>query len=68
MDTFFSLKELYKEKMFENLRELSPSVDLSSSRVLEDCEVEVARGALGWGVGLGDAGLGADPIEPVLLG
>ena len=45
-----------------------PSVDLSSSSVLEDCEVVVARGGLDWGVGLGDAGLGADPIEPVLLG
>lgn len=52
----------------ETIKINSPSVDLSSSRVLEDWEVEVARGARGWGVGLGDAGLGADPIEPVLLG
>jgi len=30
--------------------------------------VVVARGGRGCGVGLGDAGLGADPTEPALLG
>lgn len=44
------------------------SVDLSSSNVLEGCEVVDATGGRGWGVGLGDAGLGAEPTEPALLG
>lgn len=46
----------------------SPSVDLSSSRVRDACDVVVARGGRGWVVGRGDAGLGADPTEPALLG
>lgn len=45
----------------------SPSVDLSSSNVLEGCEAVDATGGRGWGVGLGDAGLGAEPTEPALL-
>lgn len=54
---------------------VSPSVDLSSSSVREGCEALVAvvvvvveRGGRDCGVGLGDAGLGADPTEPALLG
>lgn len=58
---FFKLKR-------ETPKIASPSVDLSSSNVREGCEVVVERGGRGCGVGLGDAGLGADPTEPALLG
>lgn len=41
-------------------------MDLSSSRFLEDWE-EVVSGGRCWGAGLGEAGLGAEPMEPALL-
>lgn len=44
-----------------------PSADRSSSKVREGWEAPNDC-CLDWGVGRGEAGLGADPTDPVLLG